>query len=103
MTPSESLFAHWYFHLPNLILAALVYTLIGRYLLSLFFRNKPDAVLLKAFATITDPVLKIVRAITPLVVPNGLVMVLAIVWLLALRMFLYLTVLAAGVRPITGG
>ena len=32
MTPSESFLTHWYFHVPNLILAALMYSLIGRYL-----------------------------------------------------------------------
>jgi YggT family protein len=103
MTPTDSLFTHWYFHLPNLVLAALIYTLIGRYLLTLFFRRKPDAVILKVFASVTDPVLNAIRTVTPKVVPNGLVMVLAIVWLTAARMFLYLTVLAAGVRPVIGG
>lgn len=102
MTPTESLFAHWYFHVPNLIMAALVYTLIGRYLLELVFAKRPDAVLLTVFRQVTDPVVGAVRAITPAVVPDGLVVVCAIVWLMSLRMFLYLTVIAAGVRPFLG-
>jgi len=32
----SSFFGLWYFHLPNFILAALMYTLLGRVLLSLF-------------------------------------------------------------------
>jgi uncharacterized protein YggT (Ycf19 family) len=99
MTPTESFFAHWYFHVPNLIMAALIYSLIGRYLLELFFAKKPDAVILKVFRQITDPVVHLVRAITPAIVPHGLVIVLAVVWLMALRMFLYLTIIAAGVKP----
>lgn len=99
MTPTESFFAHWYFHLPNLVMAALIYSLIGRYLLELFFAKKPDAVILKVFRQVTQPVVGAVRAVTPLVVPDGLVVVLAIVWLMALRMFLYLTIIAAGVKP----
>lgn len=100
MSAQESFLAHWYFHLPNLFLAALIYTLIGRYLLELFFRSRPDAVILTVFRRITDPLLQLVRLVTPAVVPNGLVIVLAIVWLLGLRMFWLLTVLAAGVRPV---
>jgi hypothetical protein len=99
MTPTESFFAHWYFHLPNLVMAALIYSLIGRYLLELFFAWKPDAVILKVFRQVTQPVVGAVRAVTPLVVPDGLVVILAIVWLMALRMFLYLTIIAAGVKP----
>ncbi len=96
MTPTESFYEHWYFHLPNLVLAALLYTLAGRYILELFFQRNQDAVILKVFRSITDPVLKLVRVVTPGVVPNGLVIIFAVVWLMGLRLFLYLTMLAAG-------
>lgn len=99
MTLTDSFLAHWYFHVPNLILAALIYTLIGRYLLELLFARKPDAVILKVFRQVTDPVVGGVRAITPAIVPDGLVVVCAVVWLMALRMFLYLTIVASGVKP----
>lgn len=98
----DSLLTHWYFHLPNLVLAALIYTLIGRYILELFFAKKQDATILVVFRQITDPVVRIVRVVTPKIVPNGLVVVLSIVWLMALRMFLYLTVIASGVKPFLG-
>ena len=35
MSVSYPLLAYWYFHLPNFILAALMYTLLGRALLAL--------------------------------------------------------------------
>lgn len=98
MSVNESFFQHWYFHLPNLVMAALLYTMIGRYVLELLFSKKPDAVILAVFRSVTDPFLKAVRLLTPAIVPNGLVILAAIVWLISLRMFLYLTVLAAGVR-----
>jgi nitrogen fixation/metabolism regulation signal transduction histidine kinase len=98
MNPQDSFFTHWYFHIPNLIMAAMIYTLIGRYILELIFAKRPDVVIMRVFRQITDPVLGAVRAITPAVVPNGLVLVFAIVWLISLRMFWLLTVLAAGVR-----
>ncbi len=102
MTPTQSFFEHWYFHVPNLAMAALVYTLIGRYVLEILFSKRPDAVILKVFRTITDPFVGLVRAITPRIVPDGLVVVLAIGWLMALRMFWFLTCVAAGMRPNIG-
>lgn len=98
MTIQDNFLTYWYFHLPNLIMAALIYTLIGRYVLELIFRRRPDVVILRVFRQVTDPVLAAVRAITPAVVPNGLVIVFTIVWLMGLRMFWLLTVLAAGAR-----
>lgn len=100
MSPTESFVTHWYFHLPNLVLAALLYTLLGRYVLGLIFASKPDVVILKVFQSITDPVVKLVRLVTPAVVPNGLVILFAAIWLIVLRMFLYLTMIAAGVSKI---
>lgn len=102
MTPNDTFFTHWYFHLPNLILAALAYSLIGRYVLELVFAKKPDAVIVNVFRQVTDPVVKAVRFLTPAIVPNGLVIVFSIVWLTVARMFLYLTIIAAGVKPFLG-
>jgi len=102
MSSSENFFTYWYFHIPNLVLAALIYTLCGRYILSLLFRKNPDAVILRVFQSVTDPVLKGVRVITPAVVPNGVVMVFAIAWLMAVRMFWFLTCVAAGMAPSVG-
>lgn len=99
MTASESFIAHWQFHLPNLLLAAAFYTLIGRIILAMLFRLSPDRVMMRAFATLTDPVLHATAAITPRVVPPGLLLVFALVWLLLLRMALFVTAVAFGMRP----
>jgi uncharacterized protein YggT (Ycf19 family) len=92
---------HWYFHVPNFIMAALIYTLIGRYVLELLFAHKPDVVILRTFRGVTDPVVKLVRRITPRVVPDGLCIVFAMVWLMGLRMFLYLEFARRGVKLFT--
>lgn len=102
MTPAESFIQNWWFHIPNLVMSALIYTLIGRYILDLIFGSQGQAVILHVFRRITDPVLKAVRFITPAVVPNGLVMVFAIVWLMAARMFWFLTAVAAGMQASVG-
>ena len=102
MTPTETFFTHWYFHLPNLVMAALTYSLVGRYILELLFSKKPNAVIVKVFRQVTAPVVTGVRFITPAIVPDGLVLVFAIVWLTVTRMFLYLTIIAMGVKPFLG-
>lgn len=103
MSASDSLFTHWYFHLPNFILAAAIYTLIGRYLLSLVFAADSDRVVLRVFRNITDPILKVVALVTPKIVPGGLLIIFAVVWLLALRMALFLAFALAGLKPDIGG
>jgi YggT family protein len=103
MTPTQSFFAHWYFHVPNLIMASLIYTLIGRYLLEIVFAKRQDVVILRVFRTVTDPITSLVRFITPRIVPDGLIIVFAIAWLMAGRMFWYLTCVAAGMRINLGG
>jgi uncharacterized protein YggT (Ycf19 family) len=103
MTPTDSFLANWYFHVPNLLMAAMIYSLIGRYLLELFLARRQQAVILKVFRTITDPIVKAVRAITPAVAPDGLVVVFAVAWLMAARMGWFLTCVAVGMRPNIGG
>jgi hypothetical protein len=97
MSPSQSFFAHWYFHVPNLALAALMYTLAGRYILSLFLDQ--DRVIVRVFNTVTDPVLAVVGAITPRVVPSGIVLIFAIIWLFVARIALFFVLAIFGVRP----
>lgn len=103
MSASDSFVAHWYFHLPNMALAALIYTLIGRYLLSLLFGLDSDKVIMRVFRTITDPVLNAVGFVTPAVVPRGLVLIFAIVWLFFARIALFVGFAAAGLKPGIGG
>ena len=101
MTASEAFTTYWWFHVPNLLMAALIYTLIGRYVLELFFKGR-EVVILKVFRTVTRPVVAMVRAITPAVVPDGLVIVFAIAWLMAARMFWFLNAVAFGMRASSG-
>lgn len=89
----------WLFILPNYVLATIMYTLIGRYLLSIFFKADSQLVIWRVFCQLTDPVLGAVLTLTPAVVPPGLVMVLAIVWVIMLRVFLFLALLKMGMSP----
>lgn len=93
----------WLFHLPNIFLAAMIYTLLGRYILSLAFAPDSDKVIWRVFKQITDPVLNLVRAITPAIVPPPLLNLFAIVWLLLARVALYVVVRSLGLLPIVPG
>ncbi len=56
---------HWYYHLPNFILAALMYTLLGRVLLGLFVDPNSPNYIWRFFCRITDPVVAAVALVTP--------------------------------------
>ncbi|MGL5136623.1 MAG: hypothetical protein ACRC7G_02530, partial [Beijerinckiaceae bacterium] len=78
----------WLYVIPNFLLAAAMYTLLGRYVLALIFKPDSDKVIWRVFAQMTDPILNFVRSLTPGLVPNGLIMVFAIFWLLLARIVL---------------
>jgi uncharacterized protein YggT (Ycf19 family) len=87
------------FGIVNFILAAAMYTLIGRFLLSLFFDDSNEMVLWKVFRQVTDPVLNVVRVVTPQIVPARIVILFAAFWMLALRMALFLAMRYSGAVP----
>lgn len=91
------------FQAPNLVLAAAMYTLLARYLLSIVFKSNSQAVLWRVFCQITDPILNGVRALTPALVPGGVVMILAIFWTILLRTVLVLIAITFDFFPkVTG-
>ncbi|MEZ5926289.1 MAG: hypothetical protein R3D57_18110 [Hyphomicrobiaceae bacterium] len=75
----------------NLVLAAAMYTLIGRYILSLFFAADSRAVIWRVFCQVTDPILRLVRFVTPQLIQDRLVMLFAVVWIIMLRVGLLAT------------
>jgi uncharacterized protein YggT (Ycf19 family) len=89
---NSGFWSYWYFHIPNFILAAIMYTMIGRLLLSFFVADDWDNYIWRAFKRITDPAVRIVRGITPAVLPLQVVLVFAVLWLMAIRVT-YLVVL----------
>lgn len=94
--------AFWLYNGPNMLLSILLYTLIGRYLLSLVFRPQSELVIWRVFWQVTDPVLYAVRAITPKIVAPGLVMIFAVFWLILLRIVWLLLAVMYGFLPQVG-
>ena len=98
-----SFWSYWYFHIPNFVLAALMYTLLGRIVLGLFVPAGWDNYIWRFFCSTTDPFLGLVRKITPQMLTDGLVMVFAVLWLMAARLTWLLLLLRFGLAPLAGG
>ena len=96
---ANPLITYWYFHLPNLVLAALMYTMLGRFVLSFIFDEKSDNFIWRFFVRITEPTIRFVRFFTPLAVPPLLMLPLAAVWLVAARCLLLILLLMLGLAP----
>lgn len=94
---------HWYFHVPNFILAAVIYTLIGRLLLGLVAPNAWNNYIWIAFLRITDPFVLVVRTITPSVLGHYLVLIFTILWLMLLRVVFFAGLASLGLAPRISG
>jgi YggT family protein len=85
-----ALLTYWYFHIPNFLLAALMYTLLGRALLSLFVDANSENYIWRFFCRVTDPFLRLIGKITPRAVPPQILWLFGFVWVFWLRvLFLY--------------
>ena len=96
--PSPSYLAHWYYHVPDLILAALTWLLILRFVLLLLPGRGGDNAPVRVLRAITEPIVRGVGIITPRLAPAAFVVVFAAAWLLAARIALFVAVSATGVR-----
>ncbi|MEX2128225.1 MAG: hypothetical protein WD871_08280 [Xanthobacteraceae bacterium] len=99
---SNPFIAQWWFHLPNFILAALMYTLLGRLALGFFYDAQSRNYIWRAFVWLTDPVVNAVAYVTPRSVPPVIVLLFAFVWLLAARIAFLTLVANLGALPTTG-
>lgn len=96
MPSAASLVTHWYLHLPSLLLAAFIYLVLARLLLSFVLGAKNGV--MRVLAAITLPVVATVGAITPRIVPLRGVLVASMVWLAAARVVAFWVALAMGLR-----
>lgn len=91
--------SYWYFHIPNFALAAVMYTLIGRLVLGFFVPENWDNYIWRFFRLITDPFVKVVRFVTPLVFSHTVVIVFAVLWTMAIRLVYLVTLINLGLGP----
>lgn len=98
-----SFWSYWYFHIPNFVLAAVMYTLMGRIVLGLFVPPDWDNYIWRFFRRLTDPYLKLVRLVTPQVLADGVLMIFGVLWLMVLRIGWFFVLLRLGLAPVGGG
>lgn len=102
MDPSNPLLANWTFHLPNFALAAVMYTLLGRVLLSLIVEPASQNYIWRFFCRLTDPFVAVVAVVTPKAVAPVVLWLFGVVWLFWLRVGLLYVFLFFGLVPKAG-
>jgi uncharacterized protein YggT (Ycf19 family) len=93
---------YWYFHLPNFVLAAVMYTTLGRLLLSFFVAPEWKNYIWRAFLRITEPVVRVVRYITPKGVPDTIILIFTILWLMVARIAFFMAMARLDLLPKLG-
>jgi hypothetical protein len=93
---SANFYTYWYLHLPSLLLAAFIVLLLVRLILTPLLGA--GNLIMRVLAATTKPMVATVGAVTPRIVPHAGVLVLAMVWLAALRVGVVWIALAKGVR-----
>jgi hypothetical protein len=99
LSTSNPILVYWYFHLPNFVLAALMYTLLGRVILGLVVQPEASNYIWRFFCRITDPVVAVVALVTPKAAAPVIVWLFGVVWLFWLRVLLLNVFLILGVVP----
>ena len=93
--------AYWYYQVPDYVLAVLMYTMIGRVLLSLFIDEDSKNYIWRFFCRITDPVVAAVAVLTPKAAAPIIIWLFAAVWMFWLRFGLNVAAKVFGVIPAT--
>jgi YggT family protein len=99
---SYPILTYWYYHLPNFVLAALMYTLLGRVLLGLMVDHDSPNYIWRFFCRVTDPIVAMVAVITPKAAAPVIVWLFGAVWLFWLRVGLLHLFLVLGLFPRAG-
>jgi YggT family protein len=98
----SSFIAYWYVHLPNFVLAVLMYTLLARVILGLIVAPDSQNYIWRFFCRITDPVAQVVGAVTPKACPPVIIWLFAFVWIFWLRLIVFIVFNLFGLAPTLG-
>jgi YggT family protein len=101
VTSGGSFLSQWYFQVPNFVLAALMYTLLGRALLGIIVQPNSSNYIWRFFCQVTDPVVAAVAVVTPKATAPVVVWLFGVVWLFWLRVGLLYVFLLLGAFPRT--
>jgi len=101
VTSAGSLLSTWIYLAPNFVLAALMYTLLGRVLLGLMIAPDSPNYIWRFFCRVTDPVIAVVSIVTPKATVAVVTWLFGVVWLFWLRVGLLYLFLLLGALPRT--
>lgn len=99
---TTSFWSLWYFHLPNFILAVVMYTMLGRALLGLLVEPASQNYIWRGFCAITDPFLNLFALVTPKAAAPVVQWLFGFVWLFWLRVLWLVIFFSLGLLK-TGG
>lgn len=99
---TTSFWSLWYFHLPNFVLAVVMYTMLGRSLLGLFVEHDSKNYIWRGFCAITDPFLRVFAAVTPKAAAPVVQWLFGFVWLFWLRVLLLVVFFSLGILRVGG-
>lgn len=91
--------SYLYFHLPNYALAVLFWTLIGRFMFSVFLPPDSPNYIYRWFRRLTDWLMPPVRFITPSAMPPLALAPIAAFWVSLVRVAYFSSLYAAGLAP----
>jgi YggT family protein len=90
---------YWYYAVPNYLLAALMYSLLARFILAFFLQPDSPNYIYRFLRRITDPAVIVFGFLMPRAVPPLLVVLFTAVWLLIVRFAFYVAMAGAGLTP----
>lgn len=96
---ANTFLTYWYYTIPNFALAAIMYTIIGRVLLSMFFDPDSKNYIMRFFVRATDPVINIFGAVTPKATAPVVLWLFTFVWLFWVRIAMLYAFLLVGLLP----
>jgi hypothetical protein len=99
MQTTNQFLAYWYYTIPNFLLAAVMYTIIGRVLLSMFFDPGSKNYIMRFFVRVTDPFINFFGAVTPKATAPVVLWLFTFVWLFWARVAMLYLFLVLGLLP----
>src|SRR5436189_5725657 len=99
MQTQDIWWSYWYFHLPNYALAVLFWTLIGRFMFSVFLAPDSPNYIYRWFRRLTDWLMRPVGSITHSMIPRLLLALVAAFWVALARVAFFMALYAGGLTP----
>jgi YggT family protein len=96
---TQPFWAFWYFHIPNYLAALVMYTLVGRFVLSFVYPPDASNYIWRGFRMLTDWAVAATRFITPAYVLPVFLPLIGAFWLFVLRHVYYVALANAGATP----